>query len=147
MIYKGFKLVFSLLLCTAFSAAMLAQDATEVSKEELKKFVDIQLLIQEMNQEIQPMMLEAIQENGFDPQRYIELNQADEMGHEMDASEEEIERYQMAKESILELQQEANQQIADSVEESGLDMDRYQEINLAIQRDPQLQAEMMEIMQ
>lgn len=147
MIYKGFKLVFSLFLLTAFSATVFAQGATEVSKEELKKFVDIQLIIQEMNQEIQPMMLEAIEDNGFDPQRYIELNQADEMGQEMDASKDEIERYQMAKESIQELQRDANQQIADSVEESGLDMDRYQEINMAVQRDPQLQAKMMEIMQ
>jgi len=150
MLNTSVKLFFSLFIITALSATLFAQqqeEAIEVSEEELEMFVDAQMMIQEMNEEVQPKMLETIQEYGFEPQRYIELNQADEMGQEMDADADEVERYQQVKESIMDLQQEANEQIAESIEEMGFDMERYSEINMAVQRDPELQQKMMEMMQ
>jgi hypothetical protein len=150
MLNTSVKLFFSLFFITALSATLFAQqqeEAIEVSEEELEMFVDAQMMIQEMNEEVQPKMLETIQKYGFEPQRYIELNQADEMGQEMDADTDEVERYQQVKESIMDLQQEANEQIAESIEEMGFDMERYSEINMAVQRDPELQQKMMEMMQ
>ncbi len=152
MLNTGVKLFFSLFVFAALTGSLFAQqppqqETEDISEEELQMFVDVQMMIQEMNEEVQPKMLEAIQDNGFEPQRYIELNQADQMGQEMDADEEEIQRYEQVKESIMDLQQEANDQIAENIEDMGMDMQRYNEINMMVQRDPELQQQMMEMMQ
>ncbi len=153
MLNTGVKLFFSLFVFAALTGSIFAQqppqqqETEDISEEELQMFVDVQMMIQEMNEEVQPKMLETIQEYGFEPQRYIELNQADEMGQEMDADEDEVQRYEQVKESIMDLQQEANDQIAENIEEMGFDMERYNEINMLVQRDPELQQKMMEMMQ
>lgn len=153
MINTGIKLFCSLFIFAAFSASIFAQipqqpqgEVEEVTDEELEKFVDIQQMIQEKNSEMQPKMMSTIEENGFETQRYIELNQAEEMGQEMDADEEEVARYQKTKQTIMELQKEANETIVEGIEEKGLTVERYQQINMAIQQDPDLQEKMRDMM-
>nr|MBS0037489.1 DUF4168 domain-containing protein [Saprospiraceae bacterium] len=138
------KFLYSLLLMTAFTSSVFSQqmETDEVTDAELKQFVDVQQMIQEKNQEAQPLMIEIIEENDFEIQRFVELSQSLEAGAEVDASEEEIERFQAAQEKITTMQREANEEIAEGIEEIGLTLQRYNEISMAIQQSPELQSKL-----
>ncbi len=156
------KILFSLLVMSALSLSLFAQapqqqqpqqqqqmqmggDMEEVSDRELKKFVNVQEMIQEKNQEAQPKMIEIIEENEFDIQRFVELSQAAETGGEVDASEEEMSRFSETQEEINNMQREANEEIANGIEDMGLSLERYNEISIAIQQSPQLQQKLQDL--
>jgi len=156
------KILFSLLVMSALSLSLFAQapqqqqpqqqqqmqmggDMEEVSDRELKKFVNVQEMIQEKNQEAQPKMIEIIEENEFEIQRFVELSQATETGAEVNASEEEMARFSEAQEGINTMQREANEEIANGIEDMGLSLERYNEISIAIQQSPQLQQKLQDL--
>lgn len=134
------RLFIGLMIFMAFSANLFAQMETpEVGDAELKKFVEIQEMITETQQSIQPKMIEVIQENEFELNRFIEISQAIEHNQEIDATEAEMERFEVTENTINEMQTAANQSISDGIEEMGLTIERYQEIMMAVQQSPELQ--------
>ncbi len=134
------RLFLGLMIFMAFSANLFAQMETpEVDDAELKKFVEIQEMITETQQSIQPKMIEVIQENEFELDRFIEISQAIEHNQEIDATAAEMERFEETENTINEMQTVANQSISDGIEERGLTIERYQEIMMAVQQSPELQ--------
>ncbi len=134
------RLFLGLMIFMAFSANLFAQMETpEVEDAELKKFVEIQQMITETQQSIQPKMIEVIQENEFELDRFIEISQAIEHNQEIDATAAEMERFEETENTINEMQTVANQSISDGIEERGLTIERYQEIMMAVQQNPELQ--------
>ncbi len=134
------RLFLGLMIFMAFSANLFAQMETpEVEDAELKKFVEIQQMITETQQSIQPKMIEVIQENEFELDRFIEISQAIEHNQEIDATAAEMERFEETENTINEMQTVANQSISDGIEERGLTIERYQEIMMAVQQSPELQ--------
>ncbi len=140
------RLFLSLMIFLAFSANLFSQDANSAVKDsELEKFVEIQEMITVTQQSVQPQMIQIIEDNDFEIQRFIELSQAIEANQEIKATEAEIERFAQTETAINELQTEANNNIADGIEEIGLTVDRYQEIMMAVQQSPDLQNRLQNI--
>ncbi|TVQ45605.1 MAG: DUF4168 domain-containing protein [Saprospirales bacterium] len=140
------RLFLGLMIFMAFSANLFAQiETTEVEDAELKKFVEIQEMITETQQSVQPKMIEVIQNNEFELNRFIEISQAIEHNQEIDATEEEMERFEETENTINELQMVANQSISDGIQERGLTVERYQEIMMAVQQSPELQNRLQDL--
>jgi hypothetical protein len=140
MLYATTGRLLGLFLFMAFSANLFSQvQMTEVKDSELEKFIEVQEMIAVTQQNVQPMMIEIIEENNFEIPRFIELTQAIENNQEVEATEAELERFDETQKAIDHLQTEANTEIAEGIEEIGLTLDRYQEIMMALQQSPELQ--------
>lgn len=114
--------------------------AGEVNDQELRQFVSVVQYVQVINQESQHDMVEALQQGGLDVERFNEIQQAEENpNQEADATDEEMKYYETAIQELTEIQIQAQQKMVDKITEEGLTESRFQEINIALQNDPELQ--------
>jgi len=122
---------------------------TDVSDEELDQFLDASAKAQEVQMGFQQQMIDIVEGEGIDVETYIQIAEGIQMGQaeeDIDVSESDMEKFRTASASIEEVGQEMDTQLADAIEEVGMSMDRFQEINMAIQQDPELQQRIQEKM-
>lgn len=128
------------------------QDApqVDVSDEELETFVDASMNAQSVQAESQQEMVAVVDEEGIGVETYNEIMQAQQMGQsveELDIPAEDIEKFESASEQIQEIEQDMEEKLAFAIEEEGMDMSRFQEINMAVQQDPELQQRVQQLIQ
>lgn len=120
----------------------------DVSSEEVETFADVLGEIEELQAGLEGDMDEILEDEGMDMQRYQELMmQQQGMAEEGDAPEmtdEEQQQMQNAQERLQTLQQGMEDDAIAIMEEKGMSYERYQEIQMAVQQDPELQQELME---
>lgn len=126
--------------------------ATEVdlSDEELEQFVEAIVSAQELQMESQEEMMEIVEGEGISVEMYNQITQAQQMGQteeEIDASAEDMENYNNALQKIMEVEERMEPQMVAAIEETGMSMERYQEINMAVQQDPALQQRIQQELQ
>ena len=142
------KTIYALLLFTLISwSGGFAQAAgqNEVSDDELKQFASAYKQIHAINQEIQQIIFGAIQEEGMDVQRYTLIFQAKQNpDQQIDASEKEIEIFNKISRAIEKIQEEAQEEMEEKITDEGLTIERYQEIGIALQTNPDLQLKIQE---
>lgn len=115
------------------------QQSADVGDEELKKFSDAAAGMQEMNAEIQGEMIEAIENEGMDVDRFTEIQRSQQSpDQQMDIDEKELELYQKAQAELERIQKEAQAKMVKRIEEEGLTEERYKEISMALQSDQEL---------
>jgi hypothetical protein len=122
---------------------------TEVSDEELDQFLDASAKAQEVQMGFQQQMIDIVEDEGIEVETYIQIAEGIQMGQaeeDIDVSEADMEKFHSASASIEEIGQEMDAQLAEAIEEEGMSMDRFQEINMAIQQDPELQQRIQEKM-
>lgn len=122
----------------------------EVSDEELQVFVDASMNAQTVQAQSQQEMVAIVDDEGIDVQTYNEIMQAQQMGQstdELDVSAEDMEKFETAFEKIEEIEQEMEADLTEAIEDEGMDMDRFQEINMAVQQDPELQQRVQQMIQ
>jgi len=118
---------------------------TEVSDNELEHFAQAFREIQVIDQQVQMEMLSTVQEDGIDVDRFNEfLTAQQDPAQEFDASEEELSRFADAYQEIEKIQEKALQQMETAIQESELTMERYQEIAMTIQANPELLQKLQE---
>lgn len=121
-----------------------------VSDDELELFVDTAVRAQEVQMEAQQEMMAVVEQEGIDVQTYNQIAEAQHTGQstdELDVSSEDLDKFTSASEQIDIIEQESQEQVTSAVEENGLEMDRFQEINMAVQQDPDLQQKVQSILQ
>ncbi len=121
----------------------------DVSDDELRQFVEVSSVAQEVQMEGQMEMVAIVEDEGLDVQTYNQIAEARYMGHsddELEVSSEQIERYEAAYEKVSEIEVELEQKMADAINEEGMDMDRFMELNMALQQDPALQQRVQQMM-
>lgn len=132
-------------LISSVSAQEPAQQ--DISDADMELFASAFQEVQSVNQQVQNEMVGAIQEEGLDIQQFNQIQQATQAGgEETDISEEDMKKYQKSIEAIQKVQQEAQAKMQKAVEESGLDMQKYQQIMRAVQEDPEIQAKLQEML-
>ncbi|MEX0966057.1 MAG: DUF4168 domain-containing protein [Bacteroidia bacterium] len=145
------KKITSLLMIILFGAtAGFAQTETqkEVSEKEIEQFAAAFQEVQSVNQEAQQKMVGAVEEQGFDVQRYNEIQQAQQNPEaEIELTPEENKNYEAVVQELGTIQTEAQKKMEEKIEEHGLSIERYQEIASQMQRDPELQKKLQEHMQ
>ncbi len=127
-----------------------AQPQIDVSDDELQSFVDASMSAQAVQAESQQEMVAVVDEEGIDVQTYNDIMQAQQMGQsteELDVSADDMEKFESAFEQIQEIEQEMEAELTGAIEGEGMDMDRFQEINMAVQQDPELQQRVQQMIQ
>lgn len=122
--------------------------ATDVSDEELNKFVALSQELQVMSQEVQQEMMVAVEDEGLDLQRFSEMDKADRNPKtELEGTPQEMQSYEAASERLNTMQTEAQQKMQSKLENYGFTEQRLQEINIALQQDTSLQKRFMSMQQ
>lgn len=141
--FGGLFMMFIFLWSTAFS-----QSDQAVSDADLKQFADAFMQVQEVDQQAQQEMVTAVMDKGMTVERFNELFQAQQNpAQEADATEAELSNYNEVMDEIMTIQENTQAEMEEKITDAGLTIDRYQEINLALQSSPELQQKLMEHLQ
>ena len=129
-----------------------AQEApqTEVSQEELQKFAQAIGQLQNIRQEFEAEMVQAVESEGLTKERFIEISQAlrtPEGQQAPEVSEQEQQSFEKAIMQLRDLQQAAQTQMKEAVQAEGLDVPRFNQILAAIQQNPALQQQIQQMSQ
>lgn len=147
--FKSKKIKSIVLFLTLFSGMSLfaqntltkdASSTTEVKDAELQKFADVYQKVQEKNQEAQQEMMTSIKKEGLTVQRYTELRRAqDNPDSKVKPTADEKAKTKRLDAKIQKLEPELQKQQTIIIKDSGLTMDRYQEIAKVLNSDRELQ--------
>jgi PBP1b-binding outer membrane lipoprotein LpoB len=130
------------------AATMPSASDVTVSDEELQKFVAMSQEMQAMSMDVQQDMIEAVESQGLDLQRFADMDKMDRNPKkELEGTPKEIEQYRAASQRVNEIQTEAQQMMREKLNEEGFTEQRLQQINMALQKDPNLQQRFRELQQ
>ena len=124
------------------------QDIPEVTDQELKTFVDASMKAQQIQTEAQIEMVTIVEEEGLEVETYNKILQGMQMGQsaeEMEVSESDVEKFEVASAQIGEIEQDMEAKLIAAIEDEGLELDRFQEIFMAVQTNPELQQKMQQM--
>lgn len=148
----AFFLFFTILGSTAVFAQTTQQmpqqqqQKVEVSDAELSKFANAFQQVRMMGQQVQQEMMTTVQEEGMDIQRFNEIQQAAMNPEaEVTATEEEKKKHQDIVSELEEIQTGFQQQLEKVITDQGLTMQRYEQIAMGLQNDPELQERLKKV--
>jgi len=128
------------------SVSAQEQPQQDISDADLKMFAAAFQEVQAVNQQLQNKMVGAIKEQGLDIQKFNEIQQASQSeGENSEVSEEDMAKYQQSVQAMQAVQQEAQQKMKASIEASGMELEKYQNIMRAVQEDPAMQGRLSEL--
>jgi len=122
----------------------------DVSDEELERFIDVTIELQEGQMEAQQNMITIVEDEGLTVDSYNEIAQGMQMGQsqeELEVSDEDMEKYETITDLIAEIERELDADLEEVINEAGMSMDRFQQINMALQQDQELLQRAQEMMQ
>lgn len=114
----------------------------EVSDEELNDFVDVTMDAQQVQSEAQSEMIELVEESGMTVDRFNEILSGMQQGNtqeDMEVGDEEMETFDGVIEELEVIQQGVEEKIVGHIEDKEMEVERFQEINMALQMDQELQ--------
>jgi hypothetical protein len=125
-------------------------ELANISDSEIRQFVEVSSALQDVQMEKQQEMIAVVEEEGLTVETYNQIAQARHMGEsveDLNISSQDMDRFENAFETISEMEVELEAELASTLEDEGMDMDRYQMINMALQQDPALQQRVQDEMQ
>lgn len=118
---------------------------TEVTDQELSEFAQAFQMMRMLNQEIQQELSAVVEEEGMQIQRFNEIHQANvDPATPVDATDDEMKQYETITSEIEKRQVGFEKQMEEIVSEQEISFERYQEIALQLQNDPELQQRLRE---
>ncbi|MEA1887786.1 MAG: DUF4168 domain-containing protein [Bacteroidota bacterium] len=142
-IKKSTILVLTVLFC---GTSAFAQTEEKVSDKELKQFASAVKEIQEINQKTQMAMIGAVEAEDLAVERFNEIFAARQNPNkEVNATEEEMEKFNKANSEVVKLQKESQEQMEEEILKQELTLDRYQEITMIIQNDEEVMEKLQKI--
>lgn len=157
--FAGKVSVFSFVLILFITAGAMAQVPmqqgqqqqvnTDFSEEELEDFVEVYVKASEIQQQNETVMMQTIEEEDLELQRFNEIltsRQQQQPAEEINASAEELAAFNKAAEKIMTVQQEAQTEINQLIEEE-IGAEKYQQIAMAYQQSPDVQQKINEMLQ
>lgn len=127
------------------NAGMMGQDmpqplsSDDISDDELKSFAEAAQEVQMINQSIQQEMVASVESGGLTVERFTEMQQASMSGQEMEATADEMKKFEATMKGLEEIQMNAQKAMQDKLANHGITEKRYQEIAMSVQADPELQ--------
>lgn len=153
---KVFKsAVLTLIFAVAFAGTAFAQGqmgpgqqqmpdvptSEDVTDQEVQQFATALLDIEPLQMELQAEMEEIIVEGGIDLERFQQLMMAmqnPQLAEQVNMTTEEQETIQELQPKLVQVQMDAESGIVEKIEESGLDIERYQVLQMGAEQDPEL---------
>lgn len=121
---------------------------TEISAADLQRFAVAVQQIQAIEQQAQAQMVEAIQAEGLTVERFNEIAQSQQNPEtQTQVSNQEAQTFTQVIQQISEIRQAAEQDMQTAVQEEGLAVDQFNLIAQAVQQDPTLQRQVLELLQ
>ena len=122
---------------------------TSIDSEEIERFANAFESVQALQNEARDSMMQAIEEEGLDIETYSQVFQMQQQGLEPseELSQEEQEQFEQVDARINEIEQEAQADIEQAITDADLEVERFEEIFMAIQQDPELQQQVQEAIQ
>jgi len=118
-----------------------APQDVNVSDKEADEFADAAVKAQEVQLKAQKKMIGAIKDQGLDLKTYQKIATQSAQGGKAtnNVSKKDMQKYQKATYKIKKIQKNTQKKVTDAVKGTGMDMQRFQEISHAAQRDTTLQ--------
>ena len=119
----------------------------DVSQDELEQFAAALESVQSIQQEMVEETQGAVADSSLEQSRFQELYRAENGGPSPSnaASEAEEEEFATVMEQITEIQKGANEEMIQAVQDEGLEVQRFNQIAQAIQRNQELQQRFQEL--
>ncbi len=124
-----------------------APQSAEYSDSELIAFLGAAQKVMPLQQESQMKMIEEVEDNELTVEEFNEILEAQSTGGQINASENKLQAFSNAIEGIEEIQMEYQVIIAETIEEEGLSLQKYEQIITSYQTDPELQVRINELME
>ncbi|MDH6100554.1 DUF4168 domain-containing protein [Anabaenopsis sp. FSS-46] len=127
-----------------------SQGQTTVSPEELQKFASILPRLQEIAETGQQRSLQIIEQSPLSVERFQELSQAQQTPGTQPSSpatQEEQQSFDQVAAQVQSIQEETVLQQQEAVQAGGLELNRFNEIFIAVQQDPALQQQLQQLIQ
>lgn len=115
--------------------------SSDISDEELLSFVEASDAIRPIQLQVQEDIQGAIEDHGFTMERFQEVImvfQNPEMDVEEFLTGDEEEALDKMEPVLMELEMNARDSMIDEISSNGLEVERYQQIFMALQQDPDL---------
>lgn len=106
----------------------------EVSDEELREFVMLNMEFGKIQAEAQQNIVEILRDEELSTDSYNSMSNALNMGFSLDDnnfSESDLEKFDRAKERITVIEVEVDEKIESEIEQSNFTMDRFMDLNVA----------------
>ncbi|WP_416441776.1 DUF4168 domain-containing protein [Leeuwenhoekiella sp. A16] len=121
--------------------------ATEVSTAELNKFADAFKEVQVENQTAQQEMMGIIKDKGLNIQRFNEIQKSTmDPNSKLEVTDEEMKMHAAIVGELEKMQPELETKMEAIIEDSGLTLDRYKAVAMALQNDKGLQQKFQSIL-
>ncbi|QDZ38703.1 DUF4168 domain-containing protein [Euhalothece natronophila Z-M001] len=161
---KSFPIIsIILLLFLTFSPPALAQNpisiaqapqapkieaATDISSQELEEFATAIQQLEAIQTESREQVGQIIEDEGLTAQQFRDILEAQRDPEiENEASEEELQQFENATEQLVQIQREAQVDMREAVEATGLKVERFQAIFAAVREQPELREQVQQIIQ
>ena len=152
---KFFKSISIALIAILFGAGSLfaqvqqqqqmpeAPSSSEVSDEEVEMFASAINDFGPIQVEAQEKMAEAVEEEDISFERFQQMMMAmqnPQLAEQVNITDEEMAKLQTLQPTLMEIQSEADEKMIEKIEESGMTVERFQQINMGVQQDEELRA-------
>lgn len=120
----------------------------EVSDRELREFVLLNMDFGKIQAEAQQKIIEILREEDLSTDDYNSISHALSMGFSLDDynfSDSDLEKFDRAKEKISEIEEEVSEKIESEIEQSDFTMDRFLDLNVAVNHNVEVMERAREI--
>ena len=121
--------------------------ADSVSESELQKFANITDSAQSIQEEIQSKVETLVEDEGMEFDRFRKImmsKQSQQSAGQVETTQNEEEKIKSLQPKLMEINQQAQQQFVQLIQEEGLSPQRFQQIMKALQTSPDLQQRLQE---
>lgn len=114
----------------------------EVSDSEMRDFVEVTMDAQQVQNEAQSEMIELVEDSGMTVDRFNEIlsgMQSGQSQEDLEVGDSEMSAFDEVIEDLEVIQQGVEEEIITYIESKDMEVERFQEINMALQMSPELQ--------
>ena len=124
------------------------QQQQDISDADLKLFVDASTRLMELQQANEKVMLTILEEEKLSVEKFNTLAQAHQQQKlaEAEATTEEKDAFNKAVQRMMEMQPDIEKNMQQAIQKDGMSMERYEQIMLAYQQNPTIQAKVQKMM-
>ncbi|MBD1398885.1 DUF4168 domain-containing protein [Pontibacter sp. JH31] len=124
------------------------QQTQAISDADIKLFVDASTRLMDLQQESEQAMMAILEEEKLSIEKFNTLAQAHQQQKlaEAEATAEEKAAFNKAVQRMMEMQPDIETNMQAAIQKDGMTVERYEQIMLAYQQDPALQAKIQKLM-
>jgi len=156
---KGAFAALAVVACTSFGQAAFAQQAPpaqgntqsaekqDFSDAELKQFVQASAKAMEIQEQSQKTMVAVLEEEKLSVEKFTQMAQAHQQQKldDVKATPEELTAFNKVAQKFMEMQPKIEQDLQQAVKDTGISLEKFEQIMIAYQENPAIQAKVQKL--